>query len=152
MAQKCIVVGRRNPGKPTEPAKYYAQAKSNRNVTIDEICKRVSERSSYSRGELVGCIAEYLIEVLHVLEEGNIAEMGVLGNFSLTARTATPTDKPEDFRATNIGGAKVRFYPGEELRNLCKTVPFEIMRDAPGTDDGEDSTTKPGGDGGDGEL
>lgn len=144
MTQKCVVVARINPGKRENPPKFYALAKSNRNVTISEICARVSERSSYSRGELLGCISEFLIEVVHVLEEGNIAEMGSLGNFSLRARTASPTDKAEDFRPSNIRDARIRFYPGEELRNLCKTITFEITRNetaggaapvSPGTSD-----------------
>lgn len=147
MAQKCVVVARVNPSNREEPAKYYALAKSNRNVTMDEICRRVSERSSYSRGELHGCITEFLIEVVHVLEEGNIAELSTLGNFSLRARTLTPTATAEEFKASNIRDAWVRFYPGEELRNLCKTVSFEIERSKsdsgssstePDTDDGEE--------------
>ncbi len=126
MAQKCVVVARKNLVKPDEAPKYYALAKSNKNVTVEGICKRIAERSSYSRGELLGCISEFLIEVEHVLDEGNIAEMSTLGNFSLTARTKTPTSTAEEFKSANILGAKIRFYPGESLRNLCKTVKFEV--------------------------
>lgn len=128
MSQKCVVVARINPAKPNEAPKFYALAKSNKNVTVDGICARIAERSSYSRGELVGTISEFLIEVQHVLEEGNITEMSTLGNFSLRARTKTPTDTAAEFKAANILDAKVRFYPGESLRNLCKTIKFEVPR------------------------
>lgn len=128
MAQKFVVVGRKKPGDPDSTVKYYAQAKSNRNVTIDEICERTSERSSYSTGELMGAVKEFLIEMRHVLQEGNIAELGALGNFSLSVRTGQPTEKAEDFKASNIKDAKVRFYPEKDLRNLCKTVTFELMK------------------------
>lgn len=52
MAQKYVVVERKNPLKPQEPAKFYAMARSNRRVDTDEVISRVSERSSYSIGEL----------------------------------------------------------------------------------------------------
>lgn len=153
MAQKCVVVARKNLVNPDEAPKYYALAKSNKNVTVEGICKRIAERSSYSRGELLGCISEFLIEVEHVLEEGNIAEMSTLGNFSLTAKTKTPTATAEEFKSANILEAKIRFYPGESLRNLCKTVKFEVEHaggnktaDDSGSGDTEPET--PGGGGG----
>ena len=52
MAQKYVVVERKNPLKPQEAAKFYAMARSNRRVDTDEVISRVSERSSYSIGEL----------------------------------------------------------------------------------------------------
>ena len=63
MAQKYVVVERKNPLKPQEPAKFYAMARSNRRVDTDEVISRVSERSSYSIGELKGCITEFLLEM-----------------------------------------------------------------------------------------
>lgn len=61
MAQKYVVVERKNPLKPQEAAKFYAMARSNRRVDTDEVISRVSERSSYSIGELKGCITEFLL-------------------------------------------------------------------------------------------
>ena len=54
MAQKYVVVERKNPLKPQEAAKFYAMARSNRRVDTDEVISRVSERSSSSIGELKG--------------------------------------------------------------------------------------------------
>lgn len=147
MAQKCVVVARKNPLKPEELPKFYALAKSKKNVPIDDICKRISERSSYSRGELLGCISEFLIEVEHVLEEGNIAELSTLGHFSLGARTKTPTDTAEEFKSTHVRDAKVRFYPGTALRALCKTVKFEIERTEADTTSGGSGSDNQGGGG-----
>ena len=72
MAQKYVVVERKNPLKPQEPAKFYAMARSNRRVDTDEVISRVSERSSYSIGELKGCITEFLLEMKKQLSLGNI--------------------------------------------------------------------------------
>ena len=79
MAQNYTLMARKNLLKPDETPKYYAVARSGRKVTVKEVCKRISERSSYSKGELEGCIGEFLLEIVNVLEEGNIVQMGDLG-------------------------------------------------------------------------
>ena len=73
MAQNYTLMARKNLLKPDETPKYYAVARSGRKVTVKEVCKRITERSSYSKGELEGCIGEFLLEIVNVLEEGNIA-------------------------------------------------------------------------------
>ena len=85
MAQNYTLMARKNLLKPDETPKYYAVARSGRKVTVKEVCKRITERSSYSKGELEGCIGEFLLEIVNVLEEGNIVQMGDLGNFRATA-------------------------------------------------------------------
>ena len=52
--QQYVIVPRKNPIKPDESPRYYALARSMRKVDVDEICSRISERSSYSLGELEG--------------------------------------------------------------------------------------------------
>ena len=69
MAQNYVVMARKNLLKPSEAPKYYAVARSGRKVTVKEVCKRITERSSYSKGELEGCIGEFLLEIVNVLDE-----------------------------------------------------------------------------------
>lgn len=128
MSQKYTVVAKRNPGEKDAQSKYYAQAKSNMKVSVKDICKRISERSSYSKGELEGTINEFLLETEHVLEEGNIAQMGDLGNFRLSIRTATPAETPEGFTKANIQDSKIIFWPGASLRKLCKTMDYVLYK------------------------
>lgn len=128
MAQKFTVVARKNPGDKEASPKYYALAKSNMKVSVKGICSRIAERSSYSKGELEGAINEFLLETEHVLEEGNIAQLGDLGNFRLMLRTALPTDTAADFSKANIGPAKVYFWPGSSLRKLCKTLDYVLYK------------------------
>ena len=88
MAQKYVVVERKNPLKPQEAAKFYAMARSNRRVDTDEVISRVSERSSYSIGELKGCITEFLLEMKNQLALGNIVLLGDMGSFRVTIATS----------------------------------------------------------------
>lgn len=59
MAQNYTLMARKNLLKPNETPKFYAVARSGRKVTVKEVCKRITERSSYSKGELEGCIGEF---------------------------------------------------------------------------------------------
>ena len=54
MAQNYTLMARKNLLKPSETPKFYAVARSGRKVTVKEVCKRITERSSYSKGELEG--------------------------------------------------------------------------------------------------
>ena len=98
MAQNYTLMARKNLLKPSETPKFYAVARSGRKVTVKEVCKRITERSSYSKGELEGCIGEFLLEIVNVLDEGNIVQMGDLGNFRMSIKTGTPTDTAKEFR------------------------------------------------------
>ena len=99
MAQKYVVVERKNPLKPQEAAKFYAMARSNRRVDTDEVISRVSERSSYSIGELKGCITEFLLEMKNQLALGNIVLLGDMGSFRVTIATGNATETAEKFKA-----------------------------------------------------
>lgn len=132
MSQKYTVVAKKNPSDKDAPLKYYAQAKSNTKVSVKDICKRISERSSYSKGELEGVINEFLLETEHVLEEGNIAQMGDLGNFRLSIRTGSSADTPETFTKANIRDSKIIFWPGSSLRKLCKTMDYMLYKSEKG--------------------
>ena len=124
MAQNYTLMARKNLLKPDETPKYYAVARSGRKVTVKEVCKRITERSSHSKGELEGCIGEFLLEIVNVLEEGNIVQMGDLGNFRMSIKTGTPTDTVKEFKASCIDKGKVLFYPGSDLRKLCNHTIF----------------------------
>lgn len=122
--QQYVIMSRKNPLKPDEQPKFYALAHSTRVVDLEAICKRIGERSSYSLGELEGCINEFLIEIKNVLLEGAIAQVGKLGRFRLSLRTYRPTSVAEDFSNSHVKSCRVLFYPSTKLVEMCKTVKF----------------------------
>lgn len=129
MSQNYVVIERKNPLKPQEAAKFYAMARSARKVETDEVIKRVSERSSYSIGELQGCITEFLLEVKNQLELGNIVSLGTLGSFRITIVTGKATETAKEFSAlTCIKTARVRFNPGAMLKDMCKAMKYKLYK------------------------
>lgn len=136
--QSYVIVARKNPTKPTEAPKYYALARSGRTASVKEVCRRISERSSYSKGELEGAIGEFLLEMYNVLQEGNIVQLGDLGNFRMSIINGTATETEKEFKSSCIKKCKVLFYPGSDLRKLCKTMDYGLYRTGEKTDEGED--------------
>lgn len=142
MAQKYVVVERKNPLKPQEPAKFYAMARSNRRVDTDEIISRISERSSFSIGELKGCITEFLLEMKNQLALGNIVLLGDMGSFRITISTGNATETAEKFKAaTCIKISRVRFRPGNMLADMCKAMKYTLIK--PDKEEGDDDVTVP---------
>lgn len=153
MAQNYVIMARKNLLKPNEAPKYYAVARSGKKVSVKEVCKRITERSSYSKGELEGCIGEFLLEILNVLEEGNIVQMGDLGNFRMSLKTGTPTVTEKEFKAYCIEKGKVLFHPGSDLQKLCKAMDFTLYKSdsKPDSKDDESLPDSGGSDPDDGE-
>ena len=116
-------------------------------MTVKEVCKRITERSSYSKGELEGCIGEFLLEIVNVLDEGNIVQMGDLGNFRMSIKTGTPTDYGKGIQGivASIKG-KVLFYPGSDLRKLCKMLDYTLYKSDSSTDSDKYPLPDDGGD------
>lgn len=129
MALKYTIVPKKNPTEPNSDPKFYALAKSGKRVSVKDICIRVSERSSYSKGELEGAINEFLLEVEHVMQEGNIAQLGDLGNFRLSIHS-TGANEEAKFTKANIKSSKLIFWPGSSLRKLCRTMDYELYKNS----------------------
>ena len=155
MSQSYVTVLRKNLAKPQETPRYYAVARSGRVVSIRDVTKRIAERSSFPRGELEGCVGEFLLEMLNVLEEGNIVQLADMGNFRMTIKTATPTLTADEFKANCIEGGHVVFHPGKDFRKLCKNMEYTVAgkskTDSEGGGEGDDKPSG-GGNGGDGEA
>lgn len=147
MSQKFVLVKRKNVLKPTEPEKFYAIAVSNGMVETGDVIRRVSERSSYSQGELEGMIKEFLLEVMNVLEKGNTVRLGELGCFHVTICNSNPVVDEKKFSvATCIKGSHVRFMPGRLLKKMCKSMEYSFRH--PEEEEGKPTDGgKPTGDG-----
>ena len=64
--------------------------------------------------------------------------MGDLGNFRMSLKTATATATEKEFKASCIEKGKVLFYPGSDLRKLCKTLDFALYKSDGKPDSGDE--------------
>ena len=92
-------------------------------ITILKHFQMCIRDSSYSIGELKGCITEFLLEMKNQLALGNIVLLGDMGSFRVTIATGNATETAEKFKAaTCIKTSRVRFRPGNMLLDMLSLI------------------------------
>lgn len=124
MAVKYVLVERGNPGKPNDPKKFYAQHKSAGEVTLRQLVKEISARSTVGGPDVMAVLESFLEVVPEKLAQGLIVRLGELGSFSGTVTSEGVSDA-KTFTAANITSFSVRFIPGKELKRAIAAVDFE---------------------------
>jgi predicted histone-like DNA-binding protein len=124
MAVKYKVVQRVNPRKPTDPKKYYASAKSDGEVTLKQLSKRISSMNTVNTADTLAVIDSVEQVMLEELAEGRTVRLGDFGSFSMNV-SSTGVDKEEDVTAFTIKGCRIQFRPGTALKNMIKTASYQ---------------------------
>jgi predicted histone-like DNA-binding protein len=124
MAVKYNLVQRGNPQKPDEPKKWYAQAKSDGDISLKDLGKDISQRCTVNYADTLA-VLEALNQVLTVNLEGNkIVRFGDLGSFQISL-SSEGAETPEKFTSSMIRSKKVIFRPGEDLKVMLNNLKFE---------------------------
>jgi len=123
MSIKINPVGRKNPQKPEDPAKYYASVVKKGYVDVDQLSKRIAYSSSTNRSDVYAVIMA-LVEVIPIeLAAGNIVQLGKLGSFSVSVNS-NGAETIEEVNSQLIKNIKVRFNPGKELKEEARKFSF----------------------------
>ena len=114
-----------NPGNPTAPKKFYANAKSTGEVTFRSLSKEIAGGSTtVSDTDVLAVLNDLSKALAKHLSEGRIVRFGDFGSFSLrlSSEGAETSDK---FNNSLIKGAKITFRPGIDLKEMLSVVKFE---------------------------
>jgi len=143
MPLKYHLVRRRNMAKdaPEGSTLLYGQIRAGRRISFDRLCSEVSRISTASRGDVQLVIATMLDTMNDHLAEGDIIQMGELGNFRFSAGSKGAADE-EEFNTSFFKKGKVIFTPGNMLRTATKRVSYEKLGKQPvspsGNNEGDD--------------
>lgn len=125
MPVKYNVVGRKNPQKPNDPAKFYANAKADGEINLKAISKEISGGSTtVSDTDVLAVLNEFIKVTKKYLSEGKVVKFGDFGNFQITL-TSDGAESEEKFTSALIRGNKIAFRPGADLRETLATVKYE---------------------------
>ncbi len=125
MAVKFNLVQRGNPGKPSEPKKWYATAKADGEVTFKSLSREVAGISTtVSDTDVLAVLNDLTKLLVRHLSEGRIVRFGDFGAFQVSL-SSKGVEEEEKFNTSLIKDAKITFRPGEDLRNMLSTVKFE---------------------------
>jgi predicted histone-like DNA-binding protein len=124
MAIKYNLNEKGNPQDPGAPKKWYAQAKSDGDISLKELGKDISERCTVNYADTLA-VLEALLQVLTKnLDRNKIVRFGDFGSFRIGIGSKGAETK-EKFTSSMINSRKVIFTPGADLKEMLNNLKFE---------------------------
>ncbi len=124
MAVKIKAVQKKNPQKPTEPAKWYPQAIGDGETNLSDLAAYASAVSTVSKGDILAVLETVFSKVSQDLGEGKIVRVGEY--FSLQVGiTGLPSEKEEEVTSSKVKSAHILFRPGKMLSDMIKVATFK---------------------------
>jgi predicted histone-like DNA-binding protein len=124
MAVKYTVSERGNPLNPTQPKKWYANAKSTGDTTLRALSKEIAARSTVSPADTQAVLVALTEVFVQNLAEGKIVRLGDFGAFQVNV-SSEGAETEAKFNASLIKGSKVVFRPGIDIKEMQKSLKYE---------------------------
>lgn len=125
MSIKFSVVERPQPGvKGGGTKKWYANAITNGELTIDDLAKQIEKFSALSEADIKGVIVALENVIQEALAESKIIRLDKLGSLYATlSSSSAPTEK--EFHSGLIKSVGVNYRPGKRILDTMKSAGFE---------------------------
>jgi predicted histone-like DNA-binding protein len=124
---KYKVVERGNPSNPSAAKKQYANPVNTGKMTIRDVAREISARSSLSRGDVESVLNNFMEVLPTFLKLGMSVQMGSFGTVRLNLQS-NGADPTVGFKPSDIKGVKVIFTPSVELKESLRNVSFEEQK------------------------
>ena len=126
MAIKYNIIERKNILKPSEPAKFYASAKADGEISFKALAKEIAAAGS-TVSDMLAVLNDLNKLLIKHLSEGKIVRFGDFGSFQVSV-SSTGAETEAKFTASNITGNKIQFRPGAELKAMLATAKYEKLK------------------------
>lgn len=128
MAIKYNIIERKNILKPSEPAKFYASAKADGEISFKALAKEIAAAgSTVSDSDMLAVLNDLNKLLIKHLSEGKIVRFGDFGSFQVSI-SSTGAETEAKFSSSNITGNKIQFRPGAELKAMLATAKYEKIK------------------------
>ena len=128
MAIKYNIIERKNILKPSEPAKFYASAKADGEISFKALAKEIAAAgSTVSDSDMLAVLNDLNKLLIKHLSEGKIVRFGDFGSFQVSI-SSTGAETEAKFSSSNITGNKIQFRPGTELKAMLATAKYEKLK------------------------
>ena len=94
-------------------------------VGFEQIAEMIEKKSTMSRGDIMGVLAELEVTTCYMLENGHPVTLGLMGTFYPAIETESAL-KPEDVTSKLIKRFKILFKPSTYLKKRLKHVGFVL--------------------------
>jgi predicted histone-like DNA-binding protein len=123
MSVKYVLVERGNPMNVQAPKKFYAIAKSAGEITLKQLSKDISSRSTVNSSDTLAVLDSLIQQLVKELEAGRIVRLGDFGSFQLSL-SSEGAESAEKFSSSYIKKSRIIFRPGVDLRDMLATVSY----------------------------
>ena len=120
-------VAKRNPQNFDEAPKFYAYAVSKETADIDRLSELVADGSTVRQNDVYAVIVGLVNAIQGELKNGRNVTLGKLGTFSLGV-SSEGVDEEEKLTANQIIKARIRYRPGNEIKDMLKTLRYAKLR------------------------
>ncbi|MEG1750031.1 MAG: hypothetical protein RRZ65_06045 [Tannerellaceae bacterium] len=103
---------------------FHAQVRSQKKLSFDKLCDMIAQRSTAFAGDVMLVIEGLLSVMQERLVDGDVVQMGRLGNFRMVAGSQG-VKVATDFNTSLFNTARIIFSPGAMLNEIRKGVTFE---------------------------
>ena len=104
--------------------KFYARAQSAGQMSFKKLCAKISDRCTATKADVMASLEGCIYVMKEALEDGKIVRLGDFGSFQLSL-TSEGALLEKDFVSANITGAKIRFRPGVDLKELYNVLEYQ---------------------------
>ena len=115
-----------NPQDKTAPAKAYAKAQTNGEMSLKTLSQEVANKCTVHRADVSAVLIATVETLFAALKDGKQVDFGELGKFRLQI-TSKGADSPDEFTSDNITGVNIQFVPGEDLQDIFKGMTFNLV-------------------------
>ncbi|GHU69989.1 hypothetical protein FACS189413_09720 [Bacteroidia bacterium] len=126
MSVKYVLVEKGNPARPSDPKKWYANAKSTGEITLKALGKEITQRSTVNHADTLAVLEGLTQVLIDQLNEGKIVRFGDFGSFQIGLGSGG-TETKEKYTSSLIKSKKVLFRPGIDLKEMLNNLKFEKM-------------------------
>jgi len=118
------IIGRTQPGVVGGgQIKYYAGIAREREVSLREMVREISSRSTVTTADAMAVIENFLELVPKFLRNGRTVNLGQLGSFRVNI-SSKGYDTPDEVGNYSIKRNKISFLPSAEMRENMGTVRY----------------------------
>lgn len=119
-------IPRKNPQDANATERYYAQAIAAGLVDLERLAYLVSNQCTVREADCLAVLNALQHNVMDELSQGNVVQLGTLGNFRVGVRS-NGSDLPEEVNSSNVRSAHINYLPGKRVRKMLKTLDYKLI-------------------------
>jgi len=102
---------------------YFGRVCAGARISFEKLCSKITHHCMVTHSDVSGVLKEILRCAASTLEDGNIVQLGRLGNLRLSAGSSG-VEEEGDFSLRHMRKPRVVFSPGKKLCKMIEDVRF----------------------------